>query len=704
MARIPVYTEQTQAPAGVSLGNLRVPDMNLGATGQGLQQIGQAMGQVAQAGLKVEEERAKVKAGELYGESEVHWAKRLEELKLGAGEGAPDFVPKVAEDFKAWADQRLNSIDDPRARKLLAANLNSLRTSVMGKAVGFEAAEGLRYRYGQQTSNIQLLGQALYLDPSQENLQRQIANGNEGIDSANLNPEYKVKLKEFLVQHLAKSGAEAMAQNSPKLFLNEIEEARNNKTGKSGNAFLDLLPATEWDTYIRMANTALAQETAIIREDMNRHLQDVNAMAQNGIRDPNPRPKEDFVLAYGKNADRVFSSYQQSQKLASNIASMKAMPNEGIVNLIKSLEPKPGAGYAEALQQQKIAAQAAQSIITQRNDDPATFVASSSKKVNDAYKVFADTLNDPSSTPEQRRGAASMFAMTSIAEQERLGIRNPRLLSKQAVDQIQQQFFGSDDNELVSAKIKALSDVWGNNWPTVYRQLVDEKAIPDAAIVIGSGMVGAAARDMATAEKIGLPQLLKGLPSTTQTDVTDRVVSQLEPLRRTMIGSDGREMTIGATETFNTFLNSTVTLATYYHAQGLSVSDAAKKAADATVVSRYAFRDSFRIPVRDSNGSSTGLNPNVIENNAKYVLNNLKPEDLLIPESLRRDNFIPFDYMRNIKRRGYWINNENDDSLVLMNADTRAPVLYKNGKPVRFRYKDLMLIDENTPIFDMMAP
>jgi hypothetical protein len=264
MARIPIYTQQTQAPGGVSLGNLRVPDMNADAIGRGLQQVGQSMGQIAQMQIKVEEENAKVEANNFLANSELEWKAKLVEYQQTAKPGAQGFTKDISKDFGTWAEESLKNITNPRARKLLADNMSGLKRSVLNTAITYEASEGIAFRFNAQKDTNLKLGQAIMLDPSETNLVRLMDQGMSGIDSLQMPDSKRQQLKDDLRVTLGRSGAEAMVKDQPVVLLAQIDAAKKRGDKKSsGNAYLDLLPATEWDTYIKAAqsnNDAVAVE------------------------------------------------------------------------------------------------------------------------------------------------------------------------------------------------------------------------------------------------------------------------------------------------------------------------------------------------------------------------------------------------------------------------------------------------------------
>jgi lysozyme family protein len=832
MARIPIYEERQTVSGGRGIPEMRVPDANLGAMGKALGNVGQAMQQTAQVMHDVEEENAKAEANNVFATSEIEWKQKLNDMQNSAEPGAKNFTKNVASEFDTWSDQTLKATANPRTRRMLAANMSSMRKSILGSSLSFEATEGVNYRFNLHKDSILKYGQGVALDPTPETLNRTFTAGMDGINASNMPESKKQELRTLLKETIGGSYAEATIRRDPEKFLDDVgmksggpafEPALNfvfqmeggyvEKDGKtaapanfginqkanpdidvknltkdgaakiyrqrywdainagdlppqlaavafdtavnmgvgtakkliaqsngnvdtllqlrrdeynrlaqdpenakylkgwmnrvdklqafvkemkpsemqataSGNPGLDMVDARKWDTYIRAANTYASQQRSVYRAELERQVGDANAMAVNGITNPTQLAQDQFIRAYGpQDGTRKFQEYQDNQVLAGDISTMKTMPNEAINAFVASKQPVPGEGYEMASKRHQIMSAAAGRVLKMREDDPAVFALSSSKTVETSYKAFIDVTGKAGATLDEQKTAARNYASASIAEQTRLGIGSPKILSKSAIDNIQQQFIGAQDGESIAVKIDAMSKIWGDSWPVVYRQLIQSKALPPSAIVIGSGMTGAAAADMAIASKLKVDDILVGLPSDTKKIIGEKVAAELEDFKFSMVGSDGSPRTIGGIEQFNIFYDETVRLASYYRAQGMNESDAAKKAAQSTVMGRYVFSNTYRVPM--SVGAAG------VQEGANYFLQNINPDDLAIPETMRRDSFVSKDYAKSIRKNSYWVTSPSEDGLVLFNADSRSPVLNKAGKPIVYTWGQLKSAGEN---------
>lgn len=461
----------------------------------------------------------------------------------------------------------------------------------------------------------------------------------------------------------------------------------------SGTSYIDRLPIDRRMILEGMATTRVNQNQAIFRQDIERRTGDALSMAQNGIVDPRPITQQEFISAYGEaEGVRQHGLYAGNQTMAADINNMRSMPTEEISAFLAAHAPKAGAGYDVESKRYGLMQQAAQRVVKMREDDPATYVLSSSQPVGDSYRKMQDVLNNPQASNEARTQAAQTYAAASIAEQRRLGVGEPRLLSKAYSDSVAQKFAGATAGEPMAQHVQALSQMWGNYWPVVYKQLIADKALPPAAVVIGSGMTGAVAADMAMASKFKDDELLVGLsdPKAAKKDTGEYVTKALEEFRSTMVGADGNQRTVGGVDTYNLFHAQTEKLALYYVGQGMDEKDAARKAADATVLSRYSMVNQYgpyRVPKTENVGKVT--------DGAHYAIQTIKPDDIAMPETLRKDSFVRSDVIKSIKRKGYWVTAPDESGLVLFHADTRAPVLRADGRPFQYTWQQLSSMDDD---------
>jgi hypothetical protein len=150
----------------------------------------------------------------------------------------------------------------------------------------------------------------------------------------------------------------------------------------------------------------------------------------------------------------------------------------------------------------------------------------------------------------------------------------------------------------VAARIQSEAALWGQNWPTIYRQLSKEAA--PVVRVIGSGVQSAAAQALVDLAPLSLSAILKDQDTEKNGAIKKDVLDAFKPLAASMAGNDG------ATGLFNDFRGQAEKLAAKYVIGGATTQEAAARAFDQLVGFKYTFQDGYRVP-KDS-----GVDPAVV--------------------------------------------------------------------------------------------
>jgi len=255
MPRIPIYEERQAVSQQMRVGQLSVPSTGAAAIGRGVQELGQAVSTAAGVMIRVEEENAKVWADNESSKASLQWTEDFMARQQNAKPGAEGFFDSVRDDFDKWADQKMKeSGQSPIAQRMLASNLRTLRQNLLGRSLEFQAAQGRANRIATLDNSVLQSAQVIALDPSEMTLGREMGQREAAIDAAALTPSEREERKAKMRTLFGRAGAEAMARENPSVLLAQVDAAKKRKDGKSsGNAFLDLLEPTEWDTYINLA-------------------------------------------------------------------------------------------------------------------------------------------------------------------------------------------------------------------------------------------------------------------------------------------------------------------------------------------------------------------------------------------------------------------------------------------------------------------
>lgn len=456
----------------------------------------------------------------------------------------------------------------------------------------------------------------------------------------------------------------------------------------TGQPFVDDLPADKMWTYQRAAETRYNQQVAVDTQQFKSNLANSVAMYADGVMDPKPLQRDQFLTAFGEEEGaRQFDQYQQTQQMGQHISEMQSMPLSTIGQLLEESKPQPGANYQEADKRHSLLAQAAARTVKLREDDPAAYVLKTSQPVRDAYSSFSTAIGNQALSEDVKQAAARRYADASMAEQVRLSVSSPALLSKPYIESVANQYAVTTDPEATVAGMKSMAQLWGNDyWPKVYKELHAAKALSPTALVIGSGVGDKTAKDLVIASQIKPEDMLKGVPDAkiVKQDVTMAVSDALEPFRQSMIGADGKQLTLGGANTFNTFYDQISNLAMYYRSQGMTAKDAAQKASDGVINDRYSFVDvngPYRVPKE--------FDVDKVTEAANHYLDTIDPENLRAPMTSRKDSMVAYDMAQSIKAHGHWVTAPDESGLVLFDDETRAPVLDKAGKPIQYTWQKL---------------
>ncbi|BBP51252.1 hypothetical protein PHLH3_08780 [Pseudomonas sp. St386] len=320
--------------------------------------------------------------------------------------------------------------------------------------------------------------------------------------------------------------------------------------------------------------------------------------------------------------------------------------------------PTVGAGFKEDSQIYQHLTNVAVGLIKQRETDPAAYATKYSPIVNEAF-----TKAQQEGTPE----AYQAYAITTVAEQRRLGIAQPKLLPKEAADQFavsfNQQLHGG---ESAAVLIEQEAQKWGKDFPAVLQQVGSK--LPAEAQVIATGLPKDVAERMASVAIIADKDLDIGLEKGRKDEINQSVQAAMMPFAESLQGQSG------GTNTYSTMYRAAVKTAKSYVLQGDSPKDAAQRVVDGMVNDKYDFFGTYRVPKT--------LDTNAVSRGADRALRTIKPEELMpLP------GFDGVTDEQNAKQLhdalqsgGQWIPTNDESGLALtLNG---YQLLGKDGKPI----------------------
>jgi GH24 family phage-related lysozyme (muramidase) len=331
-------------------------------------------------------------------------------------------------------------------------------------------------------------------------------------------------------------------------------------------------------------------------------LQDsqAEAMATGAAKAPLTEP--DFVNRYGvSDGLRQYGEYQKNLSLGADIAGLANMSPPEQEALLAKHTPQPGSqGFADEQKRQGVIQKAITHAAKERDDDPAAYAIRRLPAAQSAFVDFNKVMSDQQASPQARQAAAAQFASVTLGEQARVGVApdDRRIVPQAYIDNLNASLTAPDKDggtSQVAARIQSEAALWGQNWPTIYRQLSKEAA--PVVRVIGSGVQSAAAQALVDLAPLSLSAILKDQDTEKNGAIKK---DAFKPLATSMAGNDG------ATSLFNDFRGQAEKLAAKYVIGGSTTQEAAAKAFDQLVGFKYTFQDGYRVP-KDS-----GVDPAVV--------------------------------------------------------------------------------------------
>lgn len=225
--KIPIYQDRL-TPSGFGVTpQARAVDVS-DAIGRGLQNLGEAGGNFAGTVMRVDryneevekreakrladidqkkdDDDAVVAAGKVLSDAALHWDQYLKDEAQNSPDGATGLTPKVIGAFDKYVETTLGGISNERARQWAASHFNSMRTSLGGKAITFEAQAGVADRDTKVEETYQNLARLAASDPSQYEIGRTIllsTIANAGYDPVTRADRAKKYLERYGEQALA---------------------------------------------------------------------------------------------------------------------------------------------------------------------------------------------------------------------------------------------------------------------------------------------------------------------------------------------------------------------------------------------------------------------------------------------------------------------------------------------------------------------
>lgn len=448
----------------------------------------------------------------------------------------------------------------------------------------------------------------------------------------------------------------------------------------------------DWEQQLalkNMAETRLKQGEATFKAQAERTLKDAVAMHQDGITDTFNLSKEYFDRAFGAEGGRLYGEYLKSRDMGADIGKFKTQSATEINAELQASKPVPGVGYATEDERYNTRARAAAVVMEQRKKDPAGYATANSETLT-AQRQAIDAL--PQTEAAKRPAMVQNYVRDSLAEQRRLGITEPKVLSPGQADQIAAQATKAIRPEDSANLIAGLEAEYGPEFfPKVFDQLVKENKIAGELLIIPNLPSQAARENVSRLSRIKESDLQAGIDSAGQKDVKDAVTEKLGDFVRAI--PYGTAQAVGVTNSYETVMRKRA----YELVQAGAKPKDAVEQAYTQVLGHYEFDGSTRFPKT--------VNISAAKAGAAYVLDK-KIGDIDLPPDLtnsRDSEQVRKEWTNTVRARPMWHTRDDDGGLELYamgNNGTKYRVT-RGGQPVSYSWTELST-ENNASRNDMM--
>lgn len=489
--------------------------------------------------------------------------------------------------------------------------------------------------------------------------------------------------KGYVKNILAKAGKGGGVQTAA-VATGTVSDAGSGMPAVRGAApVADNAPSTfkgmDWEQQSALRSAAesrLKQDDSRMRAEADRVLRDAIAMHKDGIVDPVELKPEFFTSTYGADGARMHAEYTRSRDMGSDIGGFKTQSQAEIMGEIQKDQPVPGAGYASADERQSVRIQAAQRILQAREADPAGYVV----QTNESLRKQRQTIDNPQTPADQRPGMVQQYVRESMAEQQRLGIQAPRILTPGQADAIAKRAMSAARPEDSANLIAGLEAEYGKDYfPKVFAELVKDKKISGELLLIPNLPSQTAREAVSRLARVKESDLTAGMDLDGQKVVKEAVTAKLEEFAKAV-----PMMTEQATGVINSYESSMRKLAFSFVAGGMKPSEAAEQA-HSMLLGHYQFDGTMRVP--------KAVNLRDTKRGAGFMLDNDLagidvPRDLV---GARTSSESATEWASTVKSRPMWFTRDDDGGLDLYAQGTNG-VRYRvtrGGKPVTYSWPDL---------------
>lgn len=413
--------------------------------------------------------------------------------------------------------------------------------------------------------------------------------------------------------------------------------------------------------------------------DVHSRAQDAIEAWKTGQDSPTAPSKQEVISAYGaEKGGRIWQSLESFHQLGADMKTLGTMTPEQQNELLEKRTPVPGDGFATAQEDHERLTRAIKADQEWRLKDPVGYLLANDKDAQSAFKAWQESPtpeNTQSYVMKLRAGAAARGIRQSASEAQ-------PVLPGNAAKDMAWRISNSDKPAEIIAQQKA---AWGDYWPSVERQLVQDNKLPGGLRVIASGMDarsgGLLASTFRNPKFVEQSKESLGLTESATKDLRQRVQTEMAPFTATLRAQ-------GDLEAESRLTDSATRLTLTYMLQGFDMKEAAAKSAKDVALDRYGINGSYRVPAgKDMNTISRGAD------NALFELTS-SPDKLALPHVKGLSpEYIRQTYGVSLRRDASWVTAPDESGLMLYAGGKN--VFYADGKPVFLTWANLEKSSKN---------
>lgn len=424
-----------------------------------------------------------------------------------------------------------------------------------------------------------------------------------------------------------------------------------------------------------LAETKIKQGDARFKATADAAVRDAVAMHKDGVLEPEALRPSFFIQAYGEQGPEMYAQYEKSREMGADIAGFKTQSQADIMAEVARSRPAPGTGYAADDERYRTVVAAAQQVLQARANDPVGYATANSPELT-AQRA---ALDDQATPADQRPALMQTYVRESIAEQQRLGIASPRVLTPGQADAIATRAMAAARPEDSANLIAGLEAEYGGYFPHVFGELVKDKKIAGELLIIPNLPSQTAREAVSRLARVKETDLVQGIEAADQKVVKEQVTTHLEGFARAV-----PLMTEQAAGVVNAYETTLRKMAYQFIAGGESAADAVEHAGS-MLLGQYAFDGTMRIPTTvDARAMKRGAAGKLASDIAGIDV----PQDF---SGARSEDEVRAEWEATVKARPLWFTSDDDGGLQLW-AQGSNGVRYRvtrGGAPVAYTWEQL---------------